>query len=496
MRLRLGIVAAAALALSGCGIDKADEHGRQLDVIGNVELSTTFCTSGDVDALSRACAPFSSAYHGQVLVAYRLPDGSSIPAELTDDGGLRHFTWSEGYTAYMRDTYPEDGMYWAGYVSDAYSTSAGAQYAFTLSPEVTLPDPGGPYSGPLHYQVVGGYRQLAAGDDGTAEVDCRDEDFTTCTSTDVAEHDSLQPTRDLAVRSGGEPPVVEAGSHVAVPFDVQFAGSGGEGVTFGLSADTGTLSQTTLVPGSDSHNPVTVDVAVPPDTEPGDYEVKLTATAHGEDDTIIRKVRARRLHVGGVQERSGFMTYRVVAPAPTPPPTPTPTPPPASPSEQPPPPVGQSPPVAGPPPAAPPPVPITVHAPRVTRAKLALSLKAVPRRAYSGTNVSYRVVARNVSRVAALHARVCAQLPPMLQFVRATRGVRFDGSDLCFGRGRLAPGARMGARLVAHIDVDAEGGMTRARARASAANAAAVHARARMRVIERPRRPQRTPVTG
>ena len=40
-------------------------------------------------------------------------------------------------------------------------------------------------------------------------------------------------------------------------------------------------SQTTLVPGSDSHNRVTVDVAVPADTEPGDYDVTLTATARG-----------------------------------------------------------------------------------------------------------------------------------------------------------------------------------------------------------------------
>lgn len=320
MRFRVGAVAVAVVALSGCGIDKADEHGRQLDVIGDVELSTTFCTSGDGDALSRACRPFSSAYHGQVLVAYRLPDGSSIPDALTDDGGLRHFAWSASYTEYMRDTYPEDGMYWAAYVSDAYSTDAGYQNAFTISPQVTLPDPGAPYAGPLHYQVVGGYRQLAPGDDGASAVDCTDTDSTACTSTGVAEHDSLQPTRDLAVRPGGEPPVVEAGSHVAVPFDLRFAGTGGEGVSFALSADAGTPSQRTLVPASHSHNRVTVDVAVPADTEPGDYDVTLTATAHGEDDTVIRKVRARRLHVGGVQERSGFMTYRVVAPTPHPPP--------------------------------------------------------------------------------------------------------------------------------------------------------------------------------
>ena len=484
----MAIAGALALATSGCGIDKADEHGRQLDVIGNVELSTTFCTSGDVDGGSHACAPFSFSHRGQVLVAYRLPDRSAIPGELTDDGGIRHFTWSASYTNYMRDTYPEDGMYWAAYVSDPYSPAAGEQFAFTLSPEVTLPDLTAPYAGPLPYQVVGGYRTLGPGDDASAPVDCTDTGSTACDSTGVAVQDSLQPTRDLAVLPGGDPPVVEAGTHAKVPFDVRFAGSGGEGTSFTLSASEGTVSQPALSPGSNSDNVVTVDVPVPAGTEPGDYEVTLTATAIGEDDTVIRKGRARRVQVGSVQTRDGFMTYRVVAPRPHPPA-----------AENPPPPADTAPPVAdSPPPAppvpvpahpgAPPPVVPVVDAPRAGRARLALSLTALPPRALSGTNVSYRVVARNVSHRPALQTRVCARLPRVVRFVRATAGVRFAGRELCFRRGRLGPGARAAARLVAHIDVDAEGGMTRARATAIAANAGRVRARARMRIVERPRR--------
>src|SRR3954468_23357795 len=219
-RLGVAIAAAGSLALSGCGIDKVAEHGRQLDVIGNVELSTTFCTSGDSDGESRACAPFSFPHRGQLLVAYLLPVGSSIADSLTDSGGVRHFTWSESYTAFMRDTFPEDGMYWAAFVSEPYSRAAGQHYPLTMSPEVTLPDPGAPFAGPLRYQVVGGYRTLNdAGNDGSAAIDCSDADSTDCTSTGVAEHDSQQPTRDLAVLPGGEPPEVEPGGHVAVPFD-------------------------------------------------------------------------------------------------------------------------------------------------------------------------------------------------------------------------------------------------------------------------------------
>jgi hypothetical protein len=490
-RLGVAIAAAGALALSGCGIDKAAEHGRQLDVIGNVELSTTFCTSGDSDGESRACAPFSFPHRGQLLVAYLLPVGSSIADTLTDSGGVRHFTWSESYTAFMRDTYPEDGMYWAAYVSEPYSTTAGQQYAFTMAPEVTLPDPGAPFAGPLRYQVVGGFRTLsAAGDDGSAPVDCIDTGSTACASTEVAEQDSLQPTRDLAVLPGAEPPVVEAGGHVAVPFDLRFAGSGGDGVAFALTSPDGTVSQQTLQPRSDSDSVATVDVAVPADAEPGEYDVSLRATAPGEDDTVIHRVRGARFHVGAPQTRTGTMTYRVVAPSPQPS------------SDDPPP----EPPVVAPPPPqhpeTPPPalVPVPVHvpvdAPRAVRARLALSLTALPRRAYSGTNVSYLMTVRNASREPVLRARTCAQLPRVVQFVRATAGVSFSGSRLCFSRRHLAAGAAAAARLVAHVDVDARPGMTRASATAGAANAGLVRARARMRVLRRACPPRHTPVTG
>jgi uncharacterized repeat protein (TIGR01451 family) len=110
--------------------------------------------------------------------------------------------------------------------------------------------------------------------------------------------------------------------------------------------------------------------------------------------------------------------------------------------------------------------------------------------------VSYRVAVRNVSRVAALRTRVCTQLPSVVQFVRATAGVRFAASRLCFDRRRLAAGAQAAARLVAHVDVDAAPRLTRAHADAAAANADPVRARARMRGLRRPCRPRHVPVTG
>src|SRR3954452_10234825 len=115
-RGRTGVTIAltAALALSGCGIDKVDEHGRQIDVIGDVEIDTSFCPNSDTDEQSRACAPSAFPQRGHVLVAHRLPDGSAAPGSRADDGGVRQFTPSASYTAYMEDRYPEGGMHWAG----------------------------------------------------------------------------------------------------------------------------------------------------------------------------------------------------------------------------------------------------------------------------------------------------------------------------------------------------------------------------------------------
>src|SRR4051812_12022316 len=82
---------------------------------------------------------------GQVLVAYRIPEGSAAPASISDDGGARHFSREQSYSAYMEETYPEAGMRWAGYVSEVHATDAGAQQAMTLSPEFPLPEPGKPF---------------------------------------------------------------------------------------------------------------------------------------------------------------------------------------------------------------------------------------------------------------------------------------------------------------------------------------------------------------
>jgi hypothetical protein len=498
------LAAVVGLALGGCGIDKAGERARQRNTIGAVEIATTFCTSGDADLAAHSCAPFSSEHRGQALVSYRVPQGSSAPDGFDDDGGLLHFRADAGLAAYMQASQPEDGMRWVAYVSGVQSPVPRIGHAFVVSPEFSLPAGSArPYPGPFPYRVVGGWRELPdTADDGSAPIDCSDTGHTSCTETGVDGDDSLASVRDLAVLPGGDPPAVAPGAHVRVPFDLRLAGAGGDGVRFGLSASTDlsgasvALDADSVAPGGDSVTPVAVDVTVPAGAPAGTYRVDLDAVAPGDGDVIIRRVRAKAGAVGALEHRTGSMTFRVVDPPPPPPHDPDPDP---GPREAPPPPAVVPPAVVPPavvPPAGPVSGPPTVRPHVARRARLRLSLSAVPRRAYGGDYASYLLMVSNTAREPAARTRVCERLPARVQFVGATRRVRLTGRSLCFAGGRLGAGRSLAALVYVHVDTDARPGMARARATATAANADRVRAAARLRVLRRATRPHRAPVTG
>ena len=224
--LKAGVASAlVAVAVGGCGVDKVAENARQLNVIGDVEVATVFCTSGDMNRDSHSCAGYERPHRGQALVAYRIPAGSSAPESLTDDGGNWHFTRSDSYATYMQEHYPEAGMRWAAYVSEVKAAAAGDRAAFTVSPSFPLPDPGAPFEGPFRYSVTGGWRELTdEADDGSAPVDCAAPADISCTPPG---DDSALATRDLAVKPASDVPAVVAGGEVDVPFDVRLAGAGG-----------------------------------------------------------------------------------------------------------------------------------------------------------------------------------------------------------------------------------------------------------------------------
>jgi uncharacterized repeat protein (TIGR01451 family) len=226
-------------------------------------------------------------------------------------------------------------------------------------------------------------------------------------------------------------------------------------------------------------------VSVPADAVPGVYEVELTATAPGGSDVVIFKSgTAARAEAPAdrTQRRTGVMRFRVVATQPGDDPL-------AAPpvTEQ------SRPPASTPVPGTPEPAAPVAPAPR---AVLGLSLSALPRRAYNGDHASYLLVARNRSRLPARGMRVCETLPGRVQFVQASRRVRFAGRRVCFREKRLSPGASVAALVYVHVDTDASPGMARARASATASNAERARARAQLRVLRRAAAPRRAPVTG
>jgi hypothetical protein len=415
----------------------------------------------------------------------------------------------------MEATYPEDGMHWVGYVSDVQSPPVGYGSAFGVSPRFSLPQH--PFAGPFPYKVVGGWRELTDADaDGSAAIDCTDTGSTSCAETGASGDDTSLATLDLAVLPGGDVPAVEAGGHVSVPFSLQLYGTGGEGARFALSASSDLAGASLSVARSAGAGGSEVGVSVPAGTAPGTYRVTLEATAPADGDVIIHRVGAGRAAVrggrkavlrtakseaAGVERRTGTTTFRVVAP---PPPHPDPPPPVEPPAPDPAPgpgPVPDPQPAPGPAPGPhPSPGPAEPPArgpgPAARRAQLRLSLAALPRRAYGGDFASYLLVVRNSARQAAHRMRVCERLPRRVQFVRATRRVRFRGRDLCFDRARLGGRRAITARVYVHVDNDARPGMAHAHATATASNANRARAAARLRVLRRVAPPQRAPVTG
>jgi hypothetical protein len=448
----------------GAALSVEEWSSRQNDVIGDLQIDTRLCTKADPPviitkvAVDAGCGASVAAQTTQSLLAYRIPAESSAPASLPtagDRGG--DYTRDAPYADWLEANRPAPaGQRWVGYVSAAHTTPAGTTEHWSVEARFGLPTPGRPYSGPYPFAIAYGQRDLAGGGAAGHPVDCSARD-TSCSQPLVGLADD-QPTRDLGVLPGGEPPVIASGSSGTVPFDLLFAGAAGGGAEFDLEATSdldgaAPAVAPALVPAADSHNPVGVGVEVPAGTAPGAYAVELTARV-------------------GEQRRSGTMHFTVPGPAqaqaePAPPPVL-----PAAPLE-----------------------PI----PRVAteRPELAVSLRAEPRRAYTGTRARYRLVARNDARaVTARRAHVCQLLPGKVQYAGASRRLRFEGRSVCFRLGRLRPGRSMVTRVHVRVNRDARPGAARARATVSAANAPSASARASLRVIRRAQAPRPAPVTG
>jgi hypothetical protein len=293
----------AAAVFSGC-VSIVSESVSQINVIGNVEITTTLCFAGPQPPGAPPCP--NSNYQGDpggpqgvtaYLLAYRIKDGIGAPDTITaEEAGSLVFHRNTSYTDSLTATAPPPaGEHWVGYRSE----NSGAPSGATLKPQFTLPQANGkPFQGPFKYRTVVGFI-----DDNSPNSDdpvvCGTPPTTSGAGTPANNSKSIcvdypaDPdyttdqdfaTRDLAVSSTGNGGALQNES-TTMPFSADFAGTADASATFKVAATTDapgvTLTPSTgdsFAPATASTTPITVKADMSPTTPTGTYDVVLVAS--------------------------------------------------------------------------------------------------------------------------------------------------------------------------------------------------------------------------
>ena len=286
----LPILSLLAVAFSGC-VSIAAESARQLDEVGDVELTTVICASQPRNAPScpaNESGEISSGTDYQVLIGYRIPSHASPPETVAASDVPLTLSRSASYAAELQRLSPAPaGQQWVGYLSPAfpYDPSQAEQSATVVARMMLVRDDNGaPFRSPFRYRTIVGHRQ--ARDDPGRPVSCGEplhnanDDGTTCMShpaPDQLASDLAVSTRDLGILSGAAGSAPRGGSGT-VTFTVAYDGAG-ESPSFALAATTTVPGGTAAAPPSVAGNvTVPVSVGVPASSPPGIYEVHLVAT--------------------------------------------------------------------------------------------------------------------------------------------------------------------------------------------------------------------------
>src|SRR5690242_16531527 len=253
--------------------------------VSNVAETDTF---GDGDNNN---APES----GQMLVGFRVPDGTTAPTSFQSAAHDTTFNESDSYAQQLSATFtPVAGEHWVGYVSgfktiDPHNQAADRTTSFT--PEFALPAQagGGPFAGPLHWRMAIGFRALDNAGQSGDPVDCSGSNHVTICVDSPPNNppdfpaDLQTPVSDFGVLAGGGVSTGQ-GTTATVAFPVRFLDGGTLGArTLSLTASTAvpgsgaTPSTTTLHIAPNTTQNVNVSVPVPAATPLGSYKVTLSA---------------------------------------------------------------------------------------------------------------------------------------------------------------------------------------------------------------------------
>lgn len=331
MNLRRALLALAtagflAFALSGCFVITADSPSQQ-NTIGDVVVHTEACVSGttctDTGNSTSTFGTASQSPNGQLLLAYRVPDGYGAPAQITSTSGTPQLVMdaSPSYVQQLTTlASAPTGEHWVGYISQTVTTPNDAQYVFDTHFTRPPAQNGVPSGVPFQYLTVTGGRTVDATLSETRDVACG-ADFaaltsllteesppppgtpgggTTCVdSPSVASSATQLPadtvlfTRDLGITPGAA--VANRNSTVNVPFTLNFVGPADPSAVFTLASGINGLAGATSTPAAPTFNPpansstvTNAVVKVPANAAPGTYQVPFSATlANGQTRSAV-----------------------------------------------------------------------------------------------------------------------------------------------------------------------------------------------------------------
>jgi Ca2+-binding RTX toxin-like protein len=317
---------ALSVALGGCVVIKS-QTATQVGLIGDMQVLTTACASdvfSDNAGYSPADPDCQGAGHGgnsgietgngtyQLLLGYRIPDSATAPDSIatTSPSGSNTITFSADadYTAALQAGSPApDGEKWVGFLSGAVNYTTAGEQRFSVAPRFGLRrgGDGAPFTSPFAYRAVVGSRVVDGSHSAARPVTCPDP----VTTVDISDQsiciddpdptslatDLQQPTRDLGILDASAPQTFRQGNVARVNFNARYSGSVAS-PSFQVSASTDLPGATanpstpTIFPDPGA-NPIRVLFRVPITTEPGSYDVTLTAKApDGETRTSTHEI--------------------------------------------------------------------------------------------------------------------------------------------------------------------------------------------------------------
>jgi hypothetical protein len=339
MNLKRGLLAlttAALLAfvLSGCFVIVNDSPSQD-KVIGDAVVHTEMCISGaTTDSCSNqgnsqtAFGAFGDTA-GQLLLAYRIPDGYGAPTQVSSTSGTPQLVMDANQSYVDQLTAlapPPGGEHWVGYMSASVTPANNASYVFDSHFPRPPSQNGVPSSVPFTYLTVTGgrgtsddpmdnrlpsrvlncgasFHELTGNQTTDPMMFTPPVDDTTCIdSPGVAPSatqlpgDSVLFPRDLAVAAGSAS--ASRNTTANVPFTLNYVGATNPAALFtlassvtGLSGATASPVNPTFTPPSNSSTVQNVAVKVPLKAPAGTYNVPFSATlANGETRQAVGKL--------------------------------------------------------------------------------------------------------------------------------------------------------------------------------------------------------------